>query len=75
MNEIWDRQYHTFVLNTIEKNKNIKKQNKKELKKKGYKNPTDTNWGKIIILILTMAMALASVATLIYYIVVNVTRV
>lgn len=25
MNEIWDRQYHTFVLNTIEKNKNIKK--------------------------------------------------
>ena len=55
-------------------NKNIKKQNKKELKK-GYKNPTDTNWGKIIILILTMAMALASVATLIYYIVVNVTRV
>ena len=56
-------------------NKNIKKQNKKELKKKGYKNPTDTNWGKIIILILTMAMALASVATLIYYIVVNVTRV
>ena len=53
----------------------MKTWHKKELKKKGYKNPTDTNWGKIIILILTMAMALASVATLIYYIVVNVTRV
>ena len=56
-------------------NKKTKKQNKKELKKKGYKNPSDTNWGKIIILILTMAMALASVATLIYYIVVNASRV
>lgn len=50
-------------------NKNTKKQEKKELKKKGYQNPTDTHWGKIIILILTVAMALASVATLIYYIV------
>lgn len=56
-------------------NKNVKKQNKKELKKKGYKNPTDTHWGKIIILVLTAAMALASVATLIYYIVVLSTRV
>ncbi|MDE7263873.1 MAG: hypothetical protein K2N64_04355 [Anaeroplasmataceae bacterium] len=52
-------------------NKNKKsKQAKNELKKKGYKNPTDTHWGKIIILILTAAMALASVATLIYYIVI-----
>lgn len=57
------------------RNKNTKKQSKKELKKKGYQNPTDTNWGKIIILILTMAMALASVATLIYYIVVLAKRV
>lgn len=56
-------------------NKNTKKQEKKELKKKGYQNPTDTHWGKIIILILTVAMALASVATLIYYIVVNATQV
>ena len=55
-------------------NKN-KKQAKKELKKKGYQNPTDTHWGKIIILILTAAMALASVATLIYYIVVLSRRV
>lgn len=55
-------------------NKN-KKQSKKELKKKGYQNPTDTNLGKIIILILTAAMALASVATLIYYIVVLSKRV
>ena len=52
-----------------------KKQAKKELKKKGYQNPTDTHWGKIIILILTAAMALASVATLIYYIVVLAKRV
>ncbi|MDE6945692.1 MAG: hypothetical protein K2P14_00770 [Anaeroplasmataceae bacterium] len=52
------------------KNKDIKKQAKKEAKKKGYKNPTDTHWGRIIILVLTAAMALASVATLIYYIVV-----
>lgn len=52
-------------------NKNKKsKQSKNELKKKGYQNPTDTHWGKIIILILTAAMALASVATLIYYIVI-----
>ncbi len=49
-------------------NKN-KKQEKKELKKKGYKNPSDTSWGKIIILILTAAMALASVVSLIYMIV------
>ncbi|MDE6047361.1 MAG: hypothetical protein K2M08_04325 [Anaeroplasmataceae bacterium] len=56
-------------------NKKTKKQAKKELKKKGYKNPTDTHWGKIIILILTAAMALASVATLIYYIVVLAKRV
>lgn len=53
-------------------NKNTKKQEKKELKKKGYQNPTDTHWGKIIILILTAAMVLASVATLIYYIVISV---
>ncbi|MDE5546193.1 MAG: hypothetical protein K2M84_03420 [Anaeroplasmataceae bacterium] len=56
-------------------NKKTKKQAKKELKKKGYKNPTDTHWGKIIILVLTAAMALASVATLIYYIVVLSKRV
>lgn len=55
-------------------NKN-KKQAKKELKKKGYKNPSDTSWGKIIILILTAAMALASIATLIYYIIDNVSKV
>lgn len=56
-------------------NNKSKKQMKKELKKKGYKNPSDTSWGKIIILVLTIAMALASFVTLIYYIVTNASTV
>lgn len=48
---------------------------KKEEKKKGYKNPAKTQWGRILILILTAAMALVSVAMLIYYIVINAGRV
>lgn len=51
--------------------KNKKKESEKDLKKKGYKNPAKTAWGKILILILTAAMALASVAMLIYYIVIS----
>ena len=43
--------------------------NKKENKKKPYKNPASTNWGKILIAVLTIAMVAASFAMLIYYIV------
>lgn len=43
--------------------------NKKEIKKKAYKNPASTNWGKILIAVLTLAMVAASFAMLIYYIV------
>ncbi|MDE5715631.1 MAG: hypothetical protein K2I42_05810 [Anaeroplasmataceae bacterium] len=57
------------------KNKNTKKQEKKELKKKGYKNPAQTSWGRILILILAASMALVSVAMLIYYIVIIATGV
>lgn len=70
--------YYSIFLEVGEdmaQNKKTKREAKKELKKKGYQNPTDTHWGKIIILILTMAMALASVATLIYYVVVLMQKV
>ncbi len=54
-------------------NKNTKKSNNTaELKKKGYKNPAKTSWGRILILVLAAAMALVSVAMLIYYIVIMV---
>jgi hypothetical protein len=43
--------------------------NKKENKKKAYKNPASTNWGKILIAVLTLAMVGASFAMLVYYIV------
>ena len=43
--------------------------NKKEIKKKAYKNPASTSWGKILIAVLTLAMVAASFAMLIYYIV------
>ena len=43
--------------------------NKKEVKKKAYKNPASTSWGKILITVLTLAMVLGSVAMLIYYII------
>ena len=43
--------------------------NKKEIKKKAYKNPASTNWGKILIAVLTLAMVAASFAMLIYYII------
>lgn len=43
--------------------------NKKEVKKKAYKNPASTNWGKILIGALTLAMVLGSIAMLIYYII------
>lgn len=56
-------------------NKNTKKAKKDELKKKGYKNPAKTSWGKILILVLAASMALVSVAMLIYYIVKMVTGV
>ena len=49
--------------------------NKKEIKKKAYKNPASTNWGKILIAVLTLAMVAASVAMLVYYIVQVVTGV
>lgn len=49
--------------------------NKKEIKKKAYKNPASTNWGKILIAVLTLAMVAASLAMLVYYIVQFVTGV
>ena len=42
--------------------------NKKEIKK-AYKNPASTNWGKILIAVLTLAMVTASFAMLVYYII------
>lgn len=51
-----------------EKKKKKKVNNKKE-PKKTFKNPVKTSWGKILVLILVMAMALVSFAMLIYYIV------
>ena len=47
--------------------------NKKENKKKAYKNPASTSWGKILIAVLTLAMVAASFAMLIYYIVKMIT--
>ncbi len=55
--------------------KKAKKDAKKEIKQKGYKKPTQTHWGRILILVLTAAMALVSVAMLIYYIVILATNV
>ena len=55
--------------------KKAKKDAKKEIKQKGYKNPTQTHWGRILILVLTAAMALVSVAMLIYYKVIIATNV
>lgn len=52
-----------------------KKAQLKEEKKKGYKNPTKTVWGRVLILILAASMALVSVALLIYYIVIINTKV
>ena len=43
--------------------------NKKENKKKAYKNPASTNWGKILIAILTLAMIAAPIVTGIYYLI------
>lgn len=45
-----------------------KKQNNK-VTKKAYRNPASTNWGKILIAVLTLAMVAASFAMLVYYIV------
>ena len=49
--------------------------NKKENKKKAFKNPASTSWGKILIAVLTLAMVAESVAMLVYYIVQVVTGV
>ena len=49
--------------------------NKKENKKKAFKNPASPSWGKILIAVLTLAMVAASVAMLVYYIVQVVTGV
>ncbi|HIT49969.1 MAG TPA: hypothetical protein IAD46_02975 [Candidatus Pelethenecus faecipullorum] len=46
-----------------------------KIQSNNYKNPTKTPIGKILILILTAAMALVSVALLIYYIVISITNV
>ena len=43
--------------------------NKKENKKKVYRNPANTNWGKILIAVLTIAMVAAPIITGIYFIV------
>lgn len=51
------------------------KMKKKDEKKKGYKNPAKTQWGKVLILVLALAMVVVSIAMLIYYIVVLSKRV
>ncbi len=45
------------------------KSRKKVEQKKVYKNPADSRWGHILILILAISMSLVSVGVLIYYIV------
>lgn len=56
------------------KNKIKKKETDKVKGKKteSFKNPAKTSWGRLLILILTGAMALVSFALLIYYIVIMV---
>ncbi|MGM9968989.1 MAG: hypothetical protein ACI35S_01165 [Anaeroplasma sp.] len=54
-------------------NKNSKKNTKDDKKKnKAYKNPATTLWGKIIILILALAMCLSGLISLIYLIIQNI---
>ena len=51
-------------------NKSKKKVEQKKVEpQKVYKNPTDSRWGHILILILAISMSLVSVGVLIYYIV------
>lgn len=57
------------------KNKNekkITKKDEKKVEKKPFKNPVNSRWGHILILVLALAMVLGVFATLIYYIVVQV---
>lgn len=65
------------TVQTENKIKKVKKKNTKKKKKvkKPYVNPYKTTWGKVIIWVLSAAMVLGTLATLIYLIVINIQKV